>query len=44
MDYFQKIFRNRADAGENLARKLLPYKYEQPVILALPREGSARCG
>jgi putative phosphoribosyl transferase len=39
MQYFQTIFRNRRNAGEHLAKKLLPYTFEKPVILTLPREG-----
>ncbi len=32
-------FRNRIDAGQKLARKLLHYKNSQPIIIALPRGG-----
>jgi putative phosphoribosyl transferase len=32
-------FQNRADAGRQLARRLLPLKDESPVVLALPRGG-----
>jgi putative phosphoribosyl transferase len=39
MEYFQTIFQNRRKAGEHLAKKLLPYTFEKPVILTLPREG-----
>lgn len=34
-----KIFKNRADAGRQLAEKLLAHKPEQLLILALPRGG-----
>jgi len=33
------LFRNRADAGRQLAKALLKYKSGHPVILALPRGG-----
>lgn len=39
MEYFQTIFQNRSKAGEKLAKKLLPYTFEKPIILTLPREG-----
>ncbi|MGE0658353.1 MAG: phosphoribosyltransferase [Reyranellaceae bacterium] len=32
-------FANRKQAGEELARALLPRQYEQPLVLALPRGG-----
>jgi putative phosphoribosyl transferase len=32
-------FRDRADAGRQLAHRLLPYAAQEPVILALPRGG-----
>lgn len=32
-------FKNRSDAGRKLARALVGYKQQQPVILALPRGG-----
>lgn len=32
-------FKNRSEAGKQLARELLQYKPEQPLILALPRGG-----
>ena len=32
-------FRNRSDAGRQLAKALAGYKHQQPVILALPRGG-----
>jgi putative phosphoribosyl transferase len=32
-------FRDRADAGHRLAAKLEPYRFERPIILALPRGG-----
>jgi putative phosphoribosyl transferase len=34
-----KRFKNRIDAGQQLAQKLLGYKEEKPLILALPRGG-----
>lgn len=34
-----QIFKNRSDAGQKLAKKLLKYKAEHPLILALPRGG-----
>jgi putative phosphoribosyl transferase len=33
------LFRNRTDAGRQLAKALLKYKSRRPVILALPRGG-----
>ena len=33
------MFRNRKDAGEQLAAKLAPYAAEDPIVLALPRGG-----
>lgn len=33
------IFRNRSDAGQRLARELLRFRDEAPVVLALPRGG-----
>lgn len=33
------LFKNRTDAGHQLAEKLLKYKSEEPLILALPRGG-----
>jgi predicted phosphoribosyltransferase len=33
------MFRNRSDAGRQLAARLMPLKSEQPVVLALPRGG-----
>src|SRR5581483_4834791 len=33
------IFEDRADAGRFLARELLNYKKENPIVLALPRGG-----
>jgi putative phosphoribosyl transferase len=32
-------FRDRADAGRQLAHRLMPYAAQEPVILALPRGG-----
>lgn len=34
-----KVFHDRVDAGRQLARELLPYRTEDPAILALPRGG-----
>lgn len=34
-----KLFKDRSDAGAQLAERLLKYKKEQPLILALPRGG-----
>lgn len=33
------IFRDREDAGRQLAERLIRYRYEDPVVLALPRGG-----
>jgi len=33
------VFQNRTDAGQELARALLKYKGQHPVVLALPRGG-----
>jgi predicted phosphoribosyltransferase len=33
------IFRDREDAGRRLAERLLRYRHEDPVVLALPRGG-----
>lgn len=35
----RQIFKDRIDAGQKLAEKLLTYKSEHPLILALPRGG-----
>ena len=35
------IFKNRTDAGIQLAEKLLSYKLENPIVVALPRGGVA---
>ena len=34
-----RVFQNRAEAGDLLAAALAPYKADEPVILALPRGG-----
>ncbi len=34
-----RMFRDRTDAGRQLATRLLPYKDQHPVVLALPRGG-----
>ena len=36
---FQMIFKDRTEAGQKLAQKLLPYKNQHPLILAIPRGG-----
>lgn len=33
------LFKDRQDAGRKLAEKLLPFKEEDPIVLALPRGG-----
>ncbi|MDP3763278.1 MAG: phosphoribosyltransferase [bacterium] len=33
------MFKNRTDAGQKLAEKLLEYKQDNPVVFALPRGG-----
>ncbi len=33
------MFKDRRDAGQQLARKLEPYRVEDPVVLAVPRGG-----
>jgi putative phosphoribosyl transferase len=38
-NYNAPMFKNRKDAGRRLAARLLQYKDEQPVVLALPRGG-----
>lgn len=38
-DYDDMIFEDRADAGRRLAPRLLKYKDENPVVLAVPRGG-----
>src|SRR4051794_38756199 len=35
------LFRDREDAGRQLARQLIRYEGEQPVVVALPRGGVA---
>ena len=35
----QALFANRSEAGRVLAQRLLPFKSERPVVLALPRGG-----
>ncbi|WP_236579160.1 phosphoribosyltransferase [Hydrogenimonas urashimensis] len=34
------VFRDRKDAGEHLARALMRYKSEHPLVLAIPRGGT----
>jgi putative phosphoribosyl transferase len=36
----QMIYENRSDAGKRLARELLNYRTDDPIILALPRGGA----
>jgi len=38
------IYRDRRDAGQRLARKLVHYKKDEPVVLALPRGGVVVAG
>jgi putative phosphoribosyl transferase len=38
-DYNAAMFKNRKDAGRKLAARLLKYRDEHPVVLALPRGG-----
>jgi len=33
------IFKNREEAGKQLAEKLLPYNFDNPIVIALPRGG-----
>jgi putative phosphoribosyl transferase len=39
MPIFEPLFRDRRDAGRQLAAALAPYRDSQPVVLALPRGG-----
>jgi putative phosphoribosyl transferase len=39
MPIFEPLFRDRGDAGRQLAAALAPYRESQPVVLALPRGG-----
>ena len=34
-----RIFKDRAEAGRELAQRLLERQYDKPVVLALPRGG-----
>jgi putative phosphoribosyl transferase len=39
MRYEETSFKDREDAGRQLAERLLPYRDENPIVLALPRGG-----
>ncbi len=39
MHYEETPFKDREDAGRQLAERLLPYRDENPIVLALPRGG-----
>jgi len=39
MPIFEPVFRDRRDAGRQLAAALAPYRKDDPVVLALPRGG-----
>src|SRR5215207_11445236 len=39
MNFVEAIFRDREDAGRQLAERLAKYRDEDPVVLALPRGG-----
>ncbi|MDQ3965141.1 MAG: phosphoribosyltransferase [Actinomycetota bacterium] len=39
MHYEETPFKDREDAGRQLAKRLLPYRDENPIVLALPRGG-----
>src|SRR5882762_4450219 len=39
MPIFEPLFRDRRDAGRQLAAALAPYRKDVPVVLALPRGG-----
>ena len=39
MNFVEAIFRDREDAGRQLAERLVQYRAEDPVVLALPRGG-----
>jgi hypothetical protein len=40
MDFGEATFRDREDAGRQLAQRLVHYRAEDPVVLALPRRGA----
>src|SRR5947209_824627 len=39
IEYGYSRFQDRADAGRQLAEKLLAFRAERPIVLALPRGG-----
>src|SRR5437879_13019182 len=39
MPIFEPLFRDRRDAGRQLAAALAPYRKDEPIVLALPRGG-----
>ena len=39
MPFFEPLFRDRRDAGRQLAAALAAYRQDRPVVLALPRGG-----
>jgi putative phosphoribosyl transferase len=39
MPLFEPLFRDRLDAGRQLATALEPYRQDRPIVLALPRGG-----
>src|SRR5439155_1041559 len=39
MPFFEALFRDRRDAGRQLAAALAAYRKNEPVVLALPRGG-----
>src|SRR5438309_10750062 len=39
MRFFEPLFRDRRDAGRQLATALAHYRQDRPIVLALPRGG-----
>jgi predicted phosphoribosyltransferase len=39
MSRAKRLFKDRGDAGRQLAERLAPYADERPVVFALPRGG-----
>src|SRR2546421_11707074 len=39
MRFFEPLFRDRRDAGRQLAAALAHYRQDRPIVLALPRGG-----
>jgi putative phosphoribosyl transferase len=39
MNFGEAAFKDREDAGRRLAERLVRYREERPVVLALPRGG-----